>query len=282
MKNSIVRLPIEKLKLDGGTQPRAVMDFEAINDYSEDMEAGVKFPPVIVFYDGENYWLADGFHRVKAAFGAGFDEIECEVHQGTLEDAQWYSFGANKTNGLRRTNADKQRAVQAALKHPRGVGLSDSQIAKHVGVSQRTVSNWRSQLEASQKISKIATRTVTRKGKTYQQRTDNIGKRTRPKPELKPVQEMVQEPVQEQATAPEPDTNLLLEEHVQPDNGFNKWDSVFQAVATIADCDAASADIAREVNSRRNREQIIVDIRRAHELLASLVEQIDGGRDAEG
>jgi transposase len=79
----------------------------------------------------------------------------------------------------KRSRNNPQRAVQAALKHPRGAGLSDSQIAKHVGVTQQTVSNWRKKLESSYKICKIAKRTVTRKGKTYQQRTDNIGKRAR-------------------------------------------------------------------------------------------------------
>ena len=31
------------------------------------MEEGAIFPPVTVFFDGEHFWLADGFHRVQAA-----------------------------------------------------------------------------------------------------------------------------------------------------------------------------------------------------------------------
>jgi hypothetical protein len=98
----VVRLPIVEIRLDGGTQPRSALDFAAIDDYAEAMAAGVRFPPVVVFHDGEHYWLADGFHRLKAAFATGFDAIDCELRQGTLEDAQWYSFSANKANGLRR------------------------------------------------------------------------------------------------------------------------------------------------------------------------------------
>ncbi|MDR3719111.1 MAG: hypothetical protein P4K98_09935 [Bryobacteraceae bacterium] len=139
-------LPIANIRLDGGTQPRAALDSGAIEDYYEAMGAGVKFPAVTVFYDGTDYWLADGFHRVKAAFAAGFDAIECDLRQGTLEDAQWYSFSANKSNGLRRTNEDKQRAVKAALVHPQSCKLSDHQVARHVGVDVKTVGNWRGKL----------------------------------------------------------------------------------------------------------------------------------------
>lgn len=141
-------IPITNIRLDGGTQPRAALDFDAIEDYAEAMEAGAEFPPVTVFYDGTDYWLADGFHRVKAAYAAGHDTIVCEVHQGTLNEAQWYSFSANRTNGLRRANDDKQRAVRAALQHPNGAQLSNRQIADHVGVAESTVRNWREKLTA--------------------------------------------------------------------------------------------------------------------------------------
>ena len=36
---------------------------------------------------------------------------------GARGKASWYCFSANKANGLRRTNAEKQRAVKAALAH---------------------------------------------------------------------------------------------------------------------------------------------------------------------
>lgn len=169
---------IESIRTDGGTQPRAALDSYVIEAYAESMEAGAKFPPIDVFYDGSEYWLADGFHRIKAAFGADFDQIECNVHQGTVQDAQWFSFAANKTNGFYRSNSDKQRAVQAALRHPKSQGMSDSAIAKHVGVDSQTVSNWRTKLVASSEVRKMDTRTVTRGGTTYQQNVSKIGRRS--------------------------------------------------------------------------------------------------------
>src|SRR5579862_7793192 len=110
-----VRLRLDVIRRDGATQPRACMDFETAYEYGDDMRAGAKFPPVIVFYDGKDYWLADGFHRYEAAFSIEQEDIQAEVHQGTVEDARWYSLGVNKGHGIRRTNADKERAVKAAL-----------------------------------------------------------------------------------------------------------------------------------------------------------------------
>ena len=176
-------LELSKIRTDGGTQPRAAIDFTAVEDYSDAMRDGVKFPPVVVFYDGSEYWLADGFHRVKAAFGAERDEIECDVHQGAQADAQWYSFSANKANGLRRTNDDKRRAVKAALAHPKSATLSSNAIAKHVGVSHTLVDEWRKKEQSHLANSARCERTVTRGGTTYQQNTANIGRKPEPKPE---------------------------------------------------------------------------------------------------
>lgn len=177
----ITELEVYEIRLDGGTQPREVLDQEAITDYLLDMERGAVFPPVDVFFDGEVYWLAHGFHRLLAvqrlqaiSSPRTVKKITCEIHQGTQQDAQWFSCGANQTNGLRRTNADKQRAVKAAVLHPNGLKFSDREIAEHVGVDDKTVAAWREKLRPSSEIPKI--RSVTRKGRTYKQDTSKIGK----------------------------------------------------------------------------------------------------------
>ncbi len=51
--------------------------------------------------------------------------------------------GANKTHGLRRTNQDKQRAIEAALAHPLAESKTDGEIADHCGVSRQTVINYK-------------------------------------------------------------------------------------------------------------------------------------------
>src|SRR5437764_270221 len=75
------------IRKDGGTQLREKMDEETVARYAELMRGGVKLPAVVVFHDGEHYWLAEGFHRDAAAGRAGRTEIEADVRRGTLRDA---------------------------------------------------------------------------------------------------------------------------------------------------------------------------------------------------
>lgn len=169
-------IAIAKIRQDGGTQPRAQINLFTVGDYAEEMRAGVRFPDVVLFFDGSDYWLADGFHRVLAAIQAGLKEINADVKQGTLQDAQWHSYSANSTHGLRRTNDDKKRAVESALAHPYAARYSNVQIAQHCGVAESTIRNYKENL--SSQFAKIddGKRTVTRNGSTYEMDTANIGK----------------------------------------------------------------------------------------------------------
>lgn len=132
-----------KIKIDGGTQQRAVLNQDTVSEYADAYLAGVNMPPVVLFFDGSTYWLADGFHRYFGAKKAGIEAIPAEITPGSQLDAQLYSFGANGTHGLRRTNADKRQAVMGAFEHPVSCKWSDNQIAKHCGVSQPFVSGVR-------------------------------------------------------------------------------------------------------------------------------------------
>ena len=139
------------------------------------MKAGEKFPPIDVFYDGENYWLADGYHRIQAyVLAVPGEAIECNVYNGTLQDAQWYSYGVNKAHGLRRSNGDKIRAVKAALAHPKCQGLSDAAIADHVGVHRETILKHRRQTESDLSMIDKSTPRTGRDGRTIN--TAKIGK----------------------------------------------------------------------------------------------------------
>lgn len=154
-----------RLNAEGGTQARAHIDGEKVDDYAERMREGDRFPAVVAFFDGAENWLADGFHRRLAALKAGVI-LDADVRPGTLRDAILYAIGANAFHGVQRTNADKRRAVEMLLRDPEWVKWSDTVLASHAHVSQAYVSNVRRDLKAQNVLSEPTTR-VDKSGKEY-------------------------------------------------------------------------------------------------------------------
>lgn len=109
------RVNLEAIVFDAGTQVRAAISEQTVADYAEAMGEGATFPPIVLFHDGNRYYLADGFHRAMASKRVGYVDIDARVEAGTQTDALWYALGANKANGHRMTAADKQHAVEVAL-----------------------------------------------------------------------------------------------------------------------------------------------------------------------
>jgi hypothetical protein len=120
---------------------------------------------VTVFFDGKEYWMADGFHRLLAAQRIGRKNVMADVKQGSREDAAWASCAANQTHGLRRTNADKRKAVEIALKLR--LGMSDDAIGRHVGVSREFVCRVRGALTDQGVIKSHPARRTGTDGKSY-------------------------------------------------------------------------------------------------------------------
>ncbi|TVP81991.1 MAG: chromosome partitioning protein ParB [Puniceicoccaceae bacterium] len=108
-------LELDKIDIYGGTQTRVATNDEAIAAYAEEMEVGTEFPPIIVYYDGSKHWLADGFHRYLAARRNEKESIACDIRPGGRSDALLHALGANSTNGVYRSSADKRNAVEIAL-----------------------------------------------------------------------------------------------------------------------------------------------------------------------
>ena len=137
-------LALNDIRIDGGTQARNQIDSATVGEYAELYAADIQLPPVVVFHDGKDYWMGDGFHRFHAARRAGRQTLDADVRPGTIDDARWFAVGANRTHGLRRTNQDKRRAVELALSmHPE---RSDRQLAEHVGVNDKTIATVRAEL----------------------------------------------------------------------------------------------------------------------------------------
>ena len=169
-------LELDQIRIDGGTQSRVELNQETVADYAQAFTAGASFPPVVAFFDGANYWLADGFHRYFGAKDAGESAIDAEIINGTQRDAVLYSLKANATHGLRRTNADKRKAVETLLKDAEWATWSDRKIAEVCGVGAPLVGDVRRSI-CNPITDAPATRTVTRNGTTYTQNTANVGKK---------------------------------------------------------------------------------------------------------
>lgn len=164
------KLSLRAIKTNGGTQPREALNEEAVSDYAEKMTRGEKFPPVVVFFDGADRWLADGFHRVEAARRAGRTEIDADIRQGDKRAAVLHSVGANREHGLPRTNADKRRAVLVLLDDAEWSQWSDREIARVVGVSQPFVGTLRPAPSDNGCQTDPAPRKFNRGGKTHTQK----------------------------------------------------------------------------------------------------------------
>jgi hypothetical protein len=146
-------LPLGVIETEG-MQIRVKIDPDVVLDYAEAMKAGKKFPPLLLFFDGEKYYLADGFHRLNAARELKVVKIACEARDGTRTDARLAACGANKDHGLQRSSADKRRAVQVALElKPE---WSNRMIAEHVGVEHHLVGELRQLGESPSSSVRIA------------------------------------------------------------------------------------------------------------------------------
>lgn len=109
------QIEIAAIVFDASTQARAAIDESVVADYAEKMLNGEQFPEVVVFHDGNHYYMGDGFHRGLAAQRNGSVTIRSDVRAGTREDALWFALGANKKHGRQMTVADKKHAILMAL-----------------------------------------------------------------------------------------------------------------------------------------------------------------------
>lgn len=206
---TLAKLDPNRIRTDGGTQPRAQTDQKTVTEYAEDMTEGAKFPPVVVFTDKGEYWLADGFHRVLAARVIGSREIEADIRVGAQRDAMLYACGANAAHGMRRTNEDKRRAVFRLLGDSEWSKWSDREIARRCAVSHPLVAELRKGLtgrttseaksdsvsDSTPKTANVADSTeptrertyTTKHGTTATMDTDRIGRRPEPAGEEKPA-----------------------------------------------------------------------------------------------
>jgi hypothetical protein len=146
-----VMVPLDRIRTDEKGQTRIKVRPAVVHEYATAMadqvaEGGLRFPPVILFTDGGEYWLGDGFHRVFAARKAGLSEIAADVRAGRQRDAVLFGICANSAHGLPRSNADKRHAVALLLADAEWSQWNDREIARRIQVGNGLVSKMRRSL----------------------------------------------------------------------------------------------------------------------------------------
>lgn len=146
-KTKKMMLPIADLSDDPRFQSRTRTDQGTVDDYKEAMSAGAVMPPIVVALVDGSLYILDGWHRVNAARDLSYSEIEAEIIEMSEAEAIWRAASANQSHGLRRSNADKIRAVEMVLELPASEVLSDREIARRIGVSHEFVRQHRNRVE---------------------------------------------------------------------------------------------------------------------------------------
>lgn len=129
---------------------RAETNHDVVDQYLEDYLRGDKFPPLDVFDDGKELWLADGFTRFHAAQRAGMAGHECNIHKGDLRAAILFAIDCNNTHGTRLSAEDKRRRVSWLLNDDEWKDRSSNEISKKARVSVTFVIKMRKEMEVKE------------------------------------------------------------------------------------------------------------------------------------
>lgn len=142
---------IDKIVVLPEYQMREKLSASTVTEYTELIQAnGSKWPfstPCSIVRVKNELILTDGFHRVAAMRKAEEDQICVVITDGTKTDALKAALSANISHGLRRSNADKRRAVEMALSDSTLSKWSDRKIAELCGVSDPFVGQIRGELQ---------------------------------------------------------------------------------------------------------------------------------------
>lgn len=249
-------IEISKIRIDGGTQPRAEIDQATVAEYAEAYKSCANLPPITLFYDGAEYWLADGFHRYHGARLAGLKAVYEEITPGTRRDAILFSLSANSKHGLKRSNADKRKAVKTLLDDAEWSAWSSSAISKMCAVSHTFVDDVRRSYLATLQDRKPETVTVQRNGTTYEQNVSRIGK---------PGSDGTSVPAPAPAEEPPPEYTPLDEAH--------------DTIAELQTQLALAHSVHLSDGAKTQAEELIDGLRKEISLLQRKLEAVTASRD---
>lgn len=167
-------IPLDSIEVDEKKYPRDHVDAEAVEEYAAYMKGGAVFPDIEVYGgSGEFYLLIDGRHRVEAGRALGLGSIWAQVFRGDARQATLRAVEANARHGVRRTHADKRKAVTILLQDQEWSKWNDSEIARHCNVSPELVKTVKAELgivTSGQENDGACVQRIRRNGKEFEQK----------------------------------------------------------------------------------------------------------------
>lgn len=145
-------IDVSDIELSEVCQPRTQIFPGLVDEYAETLANWFDTRPVVVFDDGEVFWLADGWHRFLAAEKVGMERVPCVVHRGSRREAILYSVGSNADHGQRRSPADKRKAIRTLLLDEDWRHWSDREIGRQCLCDHKTVAAERRSLLSTGEI----------------------------------------------------------------------------------------------------------------------------------
>lgn len=234
-------IDIAKLLEDCSTQCRVKINWGKVRIYTALLKSGFNpFPPVIVYQDGDRFYVADGFHRLYAAREAGMTTFPVEIRKGTKRDAMLFAVEHNAKHGLSFTNEDKRKAVRILLADSEWSKWSLSEIARRCGVTVPLVSKLSNDPSLKGLKTADAQRLFTRNGKTHSMTTGRIGKGKKAKAAQQESAPINNSKVTESSLAHTDQPGVQVQEAVE---------QVVDAIACTPTAEVTAVDVRPETSS---------------------------------
>lgn len=142
MRKKTQTVKLEDVHIDPDIYPRllGIADWPTVAKYTAAMRNGDQFPPIHVSKDPKGGWISlDGWHRVRAAKGAGKKEFNAIVYSD-LPRKKWRYLAAqlNSKHG-RILSVQERRMLNCRLQQD---GIPIKEIAKVLAASVADLKTW--------------------------------------------------------------------------------------------------------------------------------------------
>lgn len=133
------RISLDDVVFNSDVYPRSSPDAGTVDRYSEAMQEGATFPPLIL--ERDTNILLDGWHRCKAAQQIGVKELAADWH--TVPNGmhpKLYAASLSVRHGLVIPTSDLRGLARELYEHDEQLDIAE--VARALGRARETVRNW--------------------------------------------------------------------------------------------------------------------------------------------